>query len=149
MNLVSKLAVAALVTVAFPAISHADDRDSARRHDRDVIVVPAPVPPDPRDTIYPGVPGRFADPGLRPGDRDARYGERDRRHDGRWDGRQAWRVRELREVHQAMRALDLERRRFYAYRHTRREVRRFERSYTLRLAQLEQRRDALQAYAWR
>jgi hypothetical protein len=139
MNLVSKLATAALVAVAVPAISHADGRDS-RRHDRDVPVVPAPVPPDPRDTIYPGVPGRFADHGFRPGD----Y-----RHDRRWEGRQAWRIRELREVHQAMRALDLERSRFYALRHTRREVRRFERMYALRMAQLEQRRDALQAYAWR
>jgi hypothetical protein len=120
------LAAAALVLIALPAVGHADGFDRGRS--RAVPVVPAPRPPDPRDALRPGDPLR--------------------RVDGR-GARASWRIRELGEVNRALRCLQLERRRFHAFPHTRREVRRFERWYTSRLAELEDRRDALQAYAWR
>jgi hypothetical protein len=100
------------------------------------VSVPAPVPPDPRDFVRPG-------DGWRGGDRDFRQ-------DHHRDAREHWRAREIREVHAALRALELERHRFHhSGWHRPREVRRFERWYAYRRAELERRRESLQAYAWR
>jgi hypothetical protein len=60
------------------------------------------------------------------------------------------RERELREIRRELRALEDERADFYArYAGRPGKIRKFERSYVSRRAQLEARRDALRYYAWR
>lgn len=116
---ISKLILAAVLASSLPVAASADDCDHDRRG-----------PP----AAYPAP----AHPGPTPAWRD-----------GSW--RQAsWRDRELREVRAELRALDQERAVFHA-RHAGHpgKVRKFERSYAERRAQLERRWYELQAVAWR
>jgi hypothetical protein len=140
MTLVSKLSLAALLAAAgTPATSLAHDHDRGRTDAP--VQLPSPVPYASRDRDRDG--------------RDDRL-ERDRWRDPRWSDRDgpfrhdARRRVELRQLREELLALDAERDRFYASGwHRPREVRRFERWYTFRRAELERRWDALQAYAWR
>lgn len=120
--LIHKLAVAALVLAILPAAAAARDCD----RDRDPIAYPAPQPypyPEPA----PGWQG-------------------DRRP---W-GEGSWRWRELAEIRGEMRDLDARRAEFYARWGWRPgQVRRFERWYAWRRAELERRAWELQRVAWR
>jgi hypothetical protein len=76
---------------------------------------------------------------------------RDVRHDQGRDSRyESPREREAREIRRELRELEDTRADFYArYAGRPGKVRRFERWYAARRAELEARRDALRAYAWR
>jgi hypothetical protein len=114
-----KLVAAAVLAASVPAAASARDCD----HDR-----PPPVYAPP---VYAPVHGPPA-PAPRAW-REAR-----------------WRERELAELRAEFRALESERARFYAaYGHRPGKVRKFERWYAARRAELESRWEAAQLYAWR
>ncbi len=117
--LVHKLAVAALVAAALPAVAAARDWDGDDR--------PAVAHPGPYDRPGPGWQGEHR----------------------RWrEG--SWRWRELAQIRAEMRELEARRAEFYA-----RpgwfpgQVRRFERWYAFRRAELDRRTFELQRVAWR
>jgi hypothetical protein len=118
MNRVSKLVLAAVVAASLPAAAAARDCDHGDDHRPVAWAPPAAYPPPPPPP--------------------ARYGWREAR----------WRERQLAALRDEFRALDDERARFYAMPGMRRgQVRRFERSYAERRAELERRWHALQLVA--
>ncbi len=135
-SLVPKLVLAALVAATLPAAAgahdcdHGDGRPQAAHHD-------PLAPPAWRD-------GYWRDGYWRDG-----YWRDGRRRDARWRER-VWRERELAEIREELRQLDEQRADLYASgpRGFGR-VRRFERWYAFRRAELERRWMALQQVAWR
>jgi hypothetical protein len=132
-NPISKLVLAAALASSIPAAASANDRDRDCDHDR--------APPV---AAY----GRVAYPAAPPAAYLA-YPEPPRPAPRQW--REArWRERELAEVSAQLRALDAERDRFYAENGWRPgRVRRYERWYAARRAELERRWYELQTVAWR
>lgn len=121
-KIVSKLALAAALAAAVPAAARAEPCDD---HDRRA---PAPAVYVPAQTVYtPAGQWRGHD---RP------------RHDG-------WRAQEQARLRIEFARLDEARDRFYAVHHRRGEVRRFERWYGERRAELERRWSEVSYYAWR
>ncbi len=122
----SKLVLAALLASSLPAVAAARDCE----HDRDG---------DHRPPVYVPPPAYPAPPAPAP----------DRWREDSWrDG--SWRERELREVRAELRALDQRRAEFHArFAWNPGKVRRFERRYALRRAELERRWYELQYVAWR
>ena len=135
---IQKLVLAAVLASSVPAAALARDCDHDRDDDRDDRPPAAYVPPYEAPVAAPVYP---AYPAYAPG-----YGAP---APAQW--REArWRERELWQLRLEFRALDDERARFYAenaYRPG--KVRRFERYYAARHAELERRWNALQAVAWR
>jgi hypothetical protein len=135
-NRVSKLILAAVLASSLPAAASADGRD------RDGVP-PAAWPP--ATAAYPAHAAPPQPPGAYPAypacpDRPAPRPWREAR----------WRERELAEVRAQLRALDAERDRFYAESGWRPgRVRKFERWYAARRAELERRWYELQPVAWR
>ena len=126
-NRISKLVLAAVLLSSVPLAALADGRD--RDHDRQ----PAGWPPA---ATYPGDPAAY--PAPAPG--------RDWREGRAW----RWREHERAEVRAQLRALDAEREAFYAANAWRPgRMRRYERSYAIRRAELERRLYELQPVAWR
>ena len=134
MTLVSKLSLVALIAAAVPTASHAQGWERG----------PAVNPGD-RNVPAPGAVDRDRDGRDDRWERDHRSTENElrfRRDLPRWN--------QLRALREEFRTLDAERDRFYASgRHRPRDVRRFERWYTFRRAELDRRWDALQEVAWR
>ena len=130
-NRLQKLALAAVLLSSIPLAASARDCD----HDRDGVPPAAwegpigPAYPAPPVAAYPANP-------RSPAPREWREAR--------------WRERERAEVAAQLRALDAERDRFYAENGWRRgRVRRFERYYAVRRAELERRWYELQPVAWR
>lgn len=131
---VSKLVLAAVVAGSIPALASASGSDYD--HDRDgrpVVVAPVHAPPP-----------AWAPPAQHPAP-PAWQAWRDRR------GHEAgWRSRELASVHAELRALDAQRAEFHARNGWRPgQLRRFDRWYFERRAQLERRERELERVAWR
>jgi hypothetical protein len=125
-NPISKLVLAAVLASSVPVAASANDRDCD--HDRDRTPVAYPAAPPAAYPAYPEAP--------RPAPRQWREAR--------------WRERELAEVSAQLRALDAERDRFYAENGWRPgRVRRYERWYAVRRAELERRWYELQTVAWR
>jgi hypothetical protein len=126
----SKLFLAAALLSSIPLASFADGRDCD--HDRN----PPVAWPDP--AAYPG----YAQPGAYPVPAPT-YGGREGRE---W----RWRQHERAQLRAQLRALEDERNAFYAANAWRPgRIRRYERSYALRRADLERRLYELQPVAWR
>ena len=123
---ITKLVAAAILAGSLPAaaLAHDLDHDGDREH-RPVVVSPAPFYPAPAP----------------------REEWRDR---VRYDRREAWREREVASCRAGLRALDAARADFYAT-HAGRpwELRRYERGYLARRADLERRMAELSRVAWR
>lgn len=133
-NRISKLVLAAVLLSSVPLAALADGRD--RDHDRQ----PAGWPPA---ATYPGYPATY--PGY-PAAYPAPAPGRDWREGRAW----RWREHERAEVRAQLRALDAEREAFYAANAWRPgRMRRYERSYAIRRAELERRLYELQPVAWR
>lgn len=139
-RLVSKLAVTAFLASSLPALAAARDRE----HDRDRYTRPAPAWPAPHA------------PAARPAPLGPFHGDHDWR-EANWREREArwreasWREREVARLRAEFRELDLRRAEFHARGpRGRGQVRRFERWYAARRAELELRWDELHrgAYAW-
>lgn len=134
----SKLVLAAVLIGAVPALAAANDRDRDGGHDRPVrpvVVVPVHAPPPP---VYaPAPPAPPADPRWQ--------GWQDRRgHEG------GWRHRELEQVRAELATLDAQRAQFHAQNAWRPgKLRKYDRSYFERRAQLEAREHELMRVAWR
>lgn len=134
----SKLVLAAVLISSVPALAAANDRGPDRDcdHDRPVVVtvpVHAPLPP-----VYaPAPPAPPARPGWQ--------GWQDRGgHEG------GWRHRELEQVRAELATLDAQRAEFHAQNAWRPgKLRRFDRWYFERRAQLEHREHELLRVAWR
>jgi hypothetical protein len=129
----SKLVLAAVLASSVPAAASSGERDHDRAGCPPGVRPPVAHPVAPPPAPYAAYP---APPAPRPAPRawpDAR-----------------WRERELLEVRAELRALDAERARFHAeYGHRPGKVRRFERWYAARRAELERRWHELQWVAWR
>lgn len=141
----SKLALAAALAAALPALAAANEpgRPCDHDHDRDLDGRPAVVTP-----VYtPAPPPAYAPPAYAPPAypppayapyRAARGPEL------------RWRDRELASIHAELRALDAQRSDFYAYNAYRPgKLRRFDRWYFARRADLERREHQLERVAWR
>ncbi len=127
-NRISKLVLAAVLLSSVPLAARAHDRDD----DRDA---PAGWPAPAASPGYPGGPDAYPAPAPR-----------------EWREGRAWRWREHEraEVRAQLRALDAERDAFYAANAWRPgRVRRYERWYAVRRAELERRLYELQPVAWR
>jgi hypothetical protein len=127
-NRTSKLILAAVLLSSLPLAALADGRDCD--HDRNPPVAwPAPA-------TYPGAPAAYPAP---PAGRDWREAREWR-----------WRAHERAEVVAQLRALDAERDAFHAANAWRPgRLRRYDRSYAFRRAELERRLYELQPVAWR
>jgi hypothetical protein len=125
---VTKLTLAALLAGAVPAAAHAHDWD----HDaRPIAVQPAPWQPAPPP------------PAIAPLGEDRGFGHREWRGGG-------WRARELARIDAELRALDAERADFHArFAFRPGALRRFDRGYFVRRAEIEHRRGELVRVAWR
>jgi hypothetical protein len=136
---VSKLVLTAVLAGSIPALAAASDRDCD--HDRDgrpVVTAPVYTPPPP---AWAPPPAQYPAPPAPPAWQDWR--ER-RAHEA------GWRHRELASVHAELRALDAERAEFHARNAWRPgQLRRFDRWYFERRAQLERREHELERVAWR
>lgn len=123
MSLVSKLAVAAVLASSFPALAAARDCDHGvdRRPPAAPWAPPAAHPAPYRPPRH--VPDRWTEAG--------------------------WRERELAHLRTEFRDLDRRREAFYARHRGPGQVRRFERWYAARRAELERRWNDLQYVAWR
>ncbi len=135
---ISRLVLAAVLLSSLPLAASADgwDRpDGARPGGWSTPATPAPPP-----AAYPGYRGYGeAYPGYPGQTRDPREWREHR-----------WRDRELAEVTAQLRALDAQRDRFYAeYRFRPGKLRRYDRWYAERRAELERRWSELQRVAWR
>jgi aminoglycoside phosphotransferase (APT) family kinase protein len=137
---VSKLALVAVLAGSVPALAAANDRGCDGDHDgRPVpVVVTAPV--------YTPPPPAYAPPGRYPAPPPAwREGFRDRR--GHELG---WRERELAAIRADLARLDAERADFRAHNAWRPgKLRRYDRWYFERRAELERREHELARFAWR
>jgi hypothetical protein len=134
---IQKLVLAAVLASSVPAAALARDCDHDGDHDRDDRPPAAYAPP----YEAPVAPPAYYAPAYRPG---YRAPAPDQWREARW------RERELTQLRLEYRALDDERARFYAenaYRPG--KLRRFERSYAARRAELDRRWNALQVVAWR
>jgi hypothetical protein len=125
-KLVSKLALAAALASAVPALAHACDDD--RR----------PAPPFARGAAMSDRDGPYA-----PDWRDSRDERLEHRR------QEGWRFRRMIEVREERARLERARDRFYATPHRRYEIRQFEEWYGTRRADLDRRMDALRMYASR
>ena len=135
-NRIQKLVLAAVLASSVPAAALARDCDHDGDHDRDDRPPASYAPYE-----APFAPPAYYAPVYAPGYRAPAPAQ--------W--REArWRERELAQLRLEFRALDDERARFYvenAYRPG--KVRRFERYYAARRAELDRRWNALQVVAWR
>ncbi len=146
-NRISKLVLAAVLLSSIPLAAFADGRDCD--HDRQPAGSPAPATYPGYPAAYPGYPDAY--PGY-PGAYPAPPPGRDWREGRGWREAREWRWREHEraEVRAQLRALDAERDAFYAANAWRPgRVRRYERSYAVRRAELERRLYELQPVAWR
>jgi aminoglycoside phosphotransferase (APT) family kinase protein len=131
---ISKLVVAAVLSGTLPALAAANDPGRPYDHDRDGrpgAVMPPPVYTPP--VVQPPAPPEYR------GEWRARHGHQ-----------LSWRERELAQVRADLARLDAERADFrahYAYRPG--QLRRFDRRYFERRAQLERRERELERVAWR
>ncbi len=125
----SKLVLAAVLASSLPAAALAGDCDHDHERDRPPVYAPPPqypVPPAP-------APGRW----------DATW------RDGSWR-HGSWRERELMQVQAELRALDAQRAELHArFAWNPRKLRKFDRWYGVRRAELERRWYELQYVAWR
>lgn len=140
---ISKLVLAAALAASFPALAAAHDDDRDCDHDRDdrPVVVTAPVYAPPPAAAYPAPPA---------------YGDgwrEDGWRGGFWRGggwRAGWRERALSAIHADLAALDAQRAEFYEHNGWRPGlVRRYDRWYFARRAELERRELELEGVAWR
>ncbi len=128
---ISKLVLAAVVASSLPAAAAARDCDHDGTPPTAYGAPPVYAPPAPAAYYDPAPPA----PGYE--------------REGGWRNGGWWRAREIAHVREEIRGLDQARAEFYAWPHRRWEVRRFERWYGERRAQLEHRIDELQAFASR
>jgi hypothetical protein len=133
---ISKLAVAAVLAGSIPALAAACDRDDHDRDGRPVVVAP----------VYTPMPPAYAPPAQLPAPPPAyREGWRERR--GHELG---WRERELSSVRADLAALEAQRAEFHEHNAWRPgKLRRYDRWYFERRAELERREHELERIAWR
>ena len=124
-RLVSKLALAAVLAGAVPAVAAAHD-GPPDRDGRPVAVAPAPWSPGPAPVVVE---------------------RREELRARRW--REERRDRELASARAGLRRLDAERAEFLSHPHRRGELLRYERGYLERRAELERRCHELERVAWR
>jgi hypothetical protein len=138
MTRVPKLVLAAVLAGSIPALAAAREHEHDRtcEHERElrpVVVTPIFAPPPPAYAPAPPAPPRFREGWREP---------------GRGDG--GWRHRELEAVHARLARLDAERAEFHASNAWRPgKLRRYDRWYFERRAELERRERELERVAWR
>jgi hypothetical protein len=148
----SKLTLAAvLLAGAVPALAAARDCDHASAPPPPVVSAPVytpPAVPEPPPAYAPAWVEYPSPPAYGDGWRDRRWHEGGWRERGWREG--AWRERELASIRADLAQLDAERAEFHAHNAWRPWVlRRYDRHYFERRAQLEHREHELMRFAWR
>jgi hypothetical protein len=129
----SKLVLAVLLAGSVPGLAAASDHEHDRRCDHDQVVVTPVVTPPPVYAPAPPAPPRLREEWREPGWRDG-----------------GWRHRALESVHAQLAQLEADRAEFHAQNAWRPgKLRRYDRWYFERRAELERRERELERVAWR